>query len=252
MGMGDGPAAKKVLVSEYLEQQTRLAAEAAEALKATAVKVRLHAGASFEDASAAVAAAAASGAIDWDLLSGKKAPQYTPPGSPNSPPGSPKYWPPGSPNSPPVHKKRHAWMHARCKHASVHGSMLAALQVFSLQKEHDERCGVQDGSEKTYRPTAKAARKLHDKEKLPEWAQKTPEFAVNWKLLKRLLQLTSVTNKKKSYELKLRRGFNALFVKNSRVVLAPDEWTANIAALMSTYEQAKAAAATKLETKKRK
>jgi len=73
MGMGDGPAAKKVLASEYLEQQTRLAAEAAEALKATAVKVRLHAGASFEDASAAVAAAAASGAIDWDLLSGKKA-----------------------------------------------------------------------------------------------------------------------------------------------------------------------------------
>ena len=57
MGMGDGPAAKKVLASEYLEQQTRLAAEAAEALKATAVKVRLHAGASFEDARAAVAAA---------------------------------------------------------------------------------------------------------------------------------------------------------------------------------------------------
>ena len=144
-------------------------------------------------------------------------------------------------------------MHARCKHASVHGSMLAALQVFSLQKDHDERCGVQDGSEKTYRPPPKAARKLHDKERLPEWAQTTPQFNENWKLLKRLLQLTSVTNKKKSYELKLRRGFNALFVKNSRVVLAPDEWTANIAALMSTYEQAKAAAATKkLETKKRK
>jgi hypothetical protein len=50
----------------------------------------------------------------------------------------------------------------------------------------------------------------------------------------------------------LRRGFNALFVKNSRVVLAPDDWTANIETLMSTYEQAKAAAATKLETKKRK
>ena len=93
---------------------------------------------------------------------------------------------------------------------------------------------------------------MHDKYKLPEWAQKTPEFNVNWKLLKKLLQLTSVT-KKKSYEVQLRRGFNALFVKNSRVVLAPDEWTANIAALMSTYEQAKAAAATKkLETKKRK
>ena len=119
MGMGDGPAAKKVLASEYLEQQTRLAAEAAEALKATAVKVRLHAGASFEDASAAVAAAAASGAIDWDLLSGKKAPQYTPPGSPNSPPGTPKYCPPGSPNSPPVHKKRHACAVQTCKRAWI-------------------------------------------------------------------------------------------------------------------------------------
>ena len=251
--MGDGPAAQKMLASKWHEQQTRKGAKAVQALQEAAVNVRVLDGASEQDARAAVAAATASGAIDWDLLCGKKAPQYTPPGSPNSPPGTPKYWPPGSPNSPPVHKKRHAWMHARCKHASVHGSMLAALQVFPLQKDHDERCGVQDGSEKTYRPPPKAARKLHDKEKLPEWAQKTPEFAVNWKLLKRLLQLTSVTNKKKSYELKLRRGFNALFVKNSRVVLAPDEWTANIAALMSTYEQAKAAAATKkLETKKRK
>ena len=143
-------------------------------------------------------------------------------------------------------------MHARCKHASVHGSMLAALQVFPLQKDHDERCGVQDGSEKTYRPPPKAAHKMLDKYKLPEWAQKTPEFDVNWKLLKRLLQLTSVTNKKKSYELKLRQGFNALFLKNSRVVLAPDDWSADIAALMSTYEEAKAAAARKKRaTKKR-
>jgi len=110
---------------------------------------------------------------------------------------------------------------------------------------------VQDGSQ-SRRPPPKAARKLHDKERLPEWAQTTPQFNENWKLLKKLLQLTSVT-KKKSYEVQLRRGFNALFVKNSRVVLAPDEWTANIAALMSTYEQAKAAAATKKrETKKRK
>jgi len=143
-------------------------------------------------------------------------------------------------------------MHARCKHASVHGSMLAALQVFPLQKDHDKRCGVQDGSETTYRPPPKAAHKMLDKYKLPEWAQKTPEFDVNWKLLKRLLQLTSVTKKKKSYELKLRQGFNALFVKNSRIVLAPDDWSANIAALMSTYEEAKAAAATKKrETKRR-
>ena len=148
-------------------------------------------------------------------------------------------------------------MHARCKHASVYGSMLATLQVFPLQKDHDERCGVQDGSEKTYRPPPKAAHNMLDKYKLPEWAQKTPEFDANWKLLKRLLQLTSVTNKKKSYELKLRQGFNALFVvKKSRVVLAPDDWSANIAALMSTYEEAKAAAATKKReqraTKKRK
>jgi hypothetical protein len=77
----------------------------------------------------------------------------------------------------------------------------------------------------------------------------------NWKLLKKLLQLTS-RNTKKYYEGKLRRGFNELFVKDSRVVLAPAAWSANIQALMSTYEEAKAAAATKKReqraTKKRK
>jgi hypothetical protein len=103
-GKANGPAAQKMLASKWHEQQTRKGAKAAQALQEAAVNVRVLDGASEQDARAVVAAAAASGAIDSDLLSGKKAPgspQYTPPGSPNSPPGSPQYTPPGSPNSPP-------------------------------------------------------------------------------------------------------------------------------------------------------
>jgi|Laugresbdmm110sn_1035088.scaffolds.fasta_scaffold26667_2 hypothetical protein len=54
-GKGNGPAAQKMLASKWHEQQTRKGAKAAQALQEAASL------------------------------------QYTPPGSPNSPPGSPKY-----------------------------------------------------------------------------------------------------------------------------------------------------------------
>ena len=62
-----GPKAKKELASAWYERQTRLADEAAQALEATAVNVRVYNGASDKDARAAVAA---SGGINVELLSG--------------------------------------------------------------------------------------------------------------------------------------------------------------------------------------
>ncbi len=62
-GKGNGPAAQKMLASKWHEQQTRKGAEAAQALQEAAVKVRVFDGASEKDARAAVAAAAASGAL---------------------------------------------------------------------------------------------------------------------------------------------------------------------------------------------
>jgi len=69
-GKGNGPAVQKMLASKGLEQQTRKGAKAVQALQEAAVNVRVLCGASAQDARAAVAAATASGAIDWDLLSG--------------------------------------------------------------------------------------------------------------------------------------------------------------------------------------
>ena len=62
-----GPKAKKELASDWYARQTRKAAEAVQALQETAVKVRVYNGASDKDARAAVAA---SGGINWELLSG--------------------------------------------------------------------------------------------------------------------------------------------------------------------------------------
>ena len=62
-----GPKAKKELASAWYERQKRKAAEAVHALQETAVNVRVYNGASDKDARAAVAA---SGGINWELLSG--------------------------------------------------------------------------------------------------------------------------------------------------------------------------------------